>query len=94
MKTFKKSIIPLIFLMVLFACHHTCNEESEIRKTVEDYYLQGLKERDFSKIEKICIEQAMLYGVRDNGTMGVTSLEKWKKRFDPENPPFKNWNAK
>jgi hypothetical protein len=63
-------------------------EENEIRLAVENQYIKGLRERDFSLIRAVCIPEATLMGVNQDGKLNITSLESWSKRFDPENPPF------
>lgn len=65
-------------------------EENEIQKTVENLYIKGLQIRDFELIKSICIPEAKLMGRNHKGKLNVTSLEKWSKRFDPNNPPFKS----
>lgn len=64
-------------------------EETEIRLAVEDQYIKGLQIRDFELIKAICIPEARLMGVNQNGQFNIRTLEIWSKRFDPENPPFK-----
>ena len=68
-------------------------EETLIKQAVEDYYIKGLRIRDFSLIKTICIPETVLMSARQDGTLGVTTLEKWSQRFDPKNPPFKKLDA-
>lgn len=89
-----KQLFPLIiiFLFSVLSCfgQQDPSDGDPVRTAVEDYYIKGLKTRDFSLIEYICIPETMLYGVRSNGNLGSTTLERWSLRFDPENPPFKS----
>ena len=32
-----------------------------------------------------------LMGARQDGSLGITSLDEWSKRFNPENLLLKNW---
>jgi len=68
-------------------------EKEEVWNAVENYYIKGLKTRDFSLITSICIPEARLYGVRSDNSLAETTLQSWSKRFDPENPPFKTLTA-
>jgi len=65
-------------------------EEKDIRLAVENQYIRGLQIRDFELIRAICIPETKLMGINQNEQLNVTSLDKWSKRFDPQNPPFKN----
>lgn len=65
-------------------------EEALIRQSVESLYIEGLKTRDFDLIRTICIPEALLMSVGNNEKLNVTSLDKWFRRFDPENPPFES----
>jgi hypothetical protein len=65
------------------------DEELHIQKAVEDLYIKGLQIRDFNLIQSICIPEALLMSADRNGKFHSTSLERWSKRFDPKNPPFK-----
>ena len=65
------------------------NEERLIKKTVEDFYIKGIEIRDFELIKKICIPEAALMSAGRDGTLHLTSLDKWSKKFDPHNPPFR-----
>lgn len=67
---------------------NSVEDEIAVKTAVEDYYIKGLQTRDFNLIRNICIREEIMMGVRDNGEMNVTTLDKWSKRFDPENPPF------
>jgi len=85
----------ILILLFLLAVNHSFgqsqqSEENMVKDAVKSYYIKGLETRNFSLIECICIDEAKLYGVRADGSLGVTTLEKWSKRFDPENPPFKS----
>ena len=82
----------LFFLLSVFQCYGQPAqvEENKVKDAVENYYISGLKTRNFKLIESICIDEAKLYGVRSNGSLGITTLEQWSRRFDPENPPFKS----
>ena len=68
------------------------DQDRRISEVVESQYIRGLRTRDFSLITAICIPEAKLMGARD-GELRVTTLEKWSKRFDPENPPFQKLDA-
>ena len=65
-------------------------EENEIRLAVENQYIKGLQIRDFELIKAICIPETKLMGINQSGQLNVTTLDKWSKKFDPKNPPFKN----
>jgi hypothetical protein len=65
------------------------NEEELIKKAVEELYIKGLQTRDFGLIETVCIPEAHLMSAGRDGELHDTTLEKWSKRFDPNNPPFK-----
>jgi hypothetical protein len=65
------------------------SEEAQIKAAVEGLYVEGLKTRNFDLIRRVCIADARLMGSRDGGELRVTTLDKWSKRFDPDNPPFK-----
>jgi hypothetical protein len=65
-------------------------EENEIRHSVENLYIKGLQIRDFELIKDICLPEARLMGINQNGQFNVTTLEKWSKRFNPNNPPFES----
>lgn len=82
----------LFFLLSVFQCYGQPAqvEENKVKDAVENYYINGLKTRNFKLIESICIDEAKLYGVRTDGSLGITTLEQWSRRFDPENPPFKS----
>jgi len=82
----------LIFLLSVVQClgQSAQSEESNVKDAVNNYYIKGLKIRNFDLIKHICIDEAKLYGVRQDGSLGITTLEKWSRRFDPENPPFKS----
>jgi hypothetical protein len=83
------AILFLVLLLVFITGATTPSGDKElVEKAVMDNYIKGLQIRDFNLITTICNENAMLYGVRSDGTLSETSLEKWSKRFDPENPPF------
>lgn len=64
-------------------------DELLIEKAVEDLYIKGLQVRDFNLIRTICIPEAKLMSTGRDGRLHVTTLDTWSKRFDPENPPFK-----
>jgi len=57
---------------------------------VESYYIKGLRTRDFSLIRAICVPEKILYGVKQNSELNITTLNIWSAKFDPSNPPFKN----
>lgn len=65
-------------------------EEKKIRLAVINQYVKGLQIRDFELIRAICIPEAKLMGTNQNGQLNVTTLDKWSRRFNPQNPPFKN----
>lgn len=69
-------------------------ERDLIKDAVEQFYIKGLKERDFSLIRTICINESKLYGVRKDSSLNVTSLDQWSNKFDPQNPPFKSLDYK
>ena len=89
-----KNLTPLflIFLLSVIQCYGQTpeGEENKVKEAVEDYYIAGLETRNFKLIESICIDEAKLYGVRANGSLGITTLEQWSPRFDPDNPPFRS----
>lgn len=64
------------------------DEEIQIKKAVEDLYIKGLVSRDFSFITAVCIPQTLLMSADQEGKLHITTLERWSKRFDPQNPPF------
>lgn len=64
-------------------------EESDIKEAVEQLYIKGLETRNFDLIETICIPETRTMSAGRDGTLHVTTLEKWSERFDPQNPPFK-----
>jgi hypothetical protein len=64
-------------------------EDALIKRAVEELYVKGLQTRDFGLIETVCIPEAHLMSAGRDGEFHLTSLEKWSKRFDPANPPFK-----
>ncbi len=45
--------------------------------------------RDFDLIRAICLPEAVLMSVRSDGSLSVTTLDRWSQRFDPANPPFR-----
>lgn len=64
------------------------DEEMRIKQAVENYYIKGLLSRDFSLITTVCIPQTLLMSADNEGKLHTTTLERWSKRFDPQNPPF------
>ncbi len=64
------------------------DEEMQIKKTVENLYIKGLISRDFSLITTVCVPQTLLMSADQEGKLHITTLERWSKRFDPQNPPF------
>jgi len=82
----------LFFLLSVIQCYGNSPqvEENKVKDAVENYYITGLKTRNFKLIKSICIDEAKLYGVRTDGSLGITTLEQWSRGFDPENPPFKS----
>ncbi len=93
-------VISFCFLgfVVLFAPMEAgqsshASEETLIKKAVEDLYIKGLQTRDFGLIETVCIPEAYLMSADRDGELHVTTLEKWSKRFDPSNPPFKKLDS-
>ena len=64
------------------------NEETLIKKAVEDLYIKGLQTRDFGLIEAVCIPEARLMSAGRDDELHLTTLQEWSKRFDPNNPPF------
>ena len=65
-------------------------EELAIRQAVESLYIKGLQVRDFELIRTICVPEAVLMSSGRDNKLNVTNLDKWSKRFDPENPPFES----
>ena len=63
-------------------------EEVLIKRAVVNLYIKGLETRNFDMITTICIPQALLMSADKAGKLHVTTLERWSKRFDPQNPPF------
>jgi Putative lumazine-binding len=70
------------------------NEEDLIKEVIEQFYIKGLQERNFDLIRAICINEAKLYGVRNDRSLNVTSLDQWSKNFNPDIPPFKTLDYK
>jgi hypothetical protein len=64
------------------------NEDTLIKRAVEDLYIKGLQTRDFGLIETVCIPETNLMSADRDGEFHLTTLQKWSKRFDPANPPF------
>jgi hypothetical protein len=64
------------------------DEEMQIKQAVEDLYIKGLINRDFGLITTVCIPETLLLSADQEGKLHTTTLERWSKRFDPENPPF------
>lgn len=80
----------LLILLLLPASGFAVEEEEIlIQQAVEDLYIRGLQIRDFTLIEKICLPSAVLMSGGRDEELRITTLEKWSKRFDPKNPPFK-----
>jgi hypothetical protein len=69
------------------------DEEMQIKKAVEDLYIKGLASRDFSLIKKVCIPETLLMSSDLEGKLHITTLERWSKRFDPQNPPFQKLDS-
>ncbi len=74
----------------VYVCHihDSVDEMQAISDAVEKYYIGGIISRDFSLIRSICIEETKMYGIRKDGSLSSTTLDKWSEKFDPENPPF------
>ncbi len=68
------------------------NEEIIIKKVIIEEYIAGIIKRDFDLIRKICIPEVRLMNAR-RGKIYITSLEKWSKRFDPNNPQLRDCEA-
>ncbi len=92
-----KTIKSLTFLMFvsLLICNVSytwapTDPTDEIKRAVEDLYIKGLKIRGFNLITTICIPEAKLMSTGRDGKLHITTLERWSKRFDPSNPPFKS----
>jgi hypothetical protein len=66
------------------------DEEAVIERAVEEQYIRGLEIRDFELIRSICIPEARLMSNGRDGKLHLTTLDKWSKRFDPDNPPFES----
>ena len=64
-----------------------------IEKAVEDLYIKGLEDRNFELIKTVCIPECVLMSSREDGTLSLTTLDRWSKRFDPQNPPFKKLDS-
>lgn len=92
----KKPTMILFLSLILIqasaaqSLNDSINEVNSIKNAVEQFYVKGLKTRDFSLIRTICIKDAILYGVKTDKSLNVTTLDKWSERFDPNNPPFKS----
>ena len=71
----------------------TFEDEVLIKRAVDDLYIKGLETRDFNLITTICIPQTLLMSADEAGKLRVTTLERWSKRFDPKNPPFKHLDS-
>ncbi len=68
-------------------------EEALIEQAVRDLYVRGLRTRDFDLIRSVCLPEAVLMGVRTDGSLTVTTLDDWSQRFDPANPPFRQLHS-
>ncbi len=64
-------------------------EEAVLEQAVEGFYIKGLRARDFDLIRTVCLPEAVLMSVRSDGSLSVTTLDQWSRRFDPANPPFR-----
>ncbi len=64
------------------------DEDIQIKNVVEELYIKGLSTRDFSLITTVCIPQTLLMSADNKGKLHTTTLERWSKRFVPQNPPF------
>jgi hypothetical protein len=64
-------------------------EEELVEQAVEEFYIRGLRMGDFDLIRAICLPEAVLMSVRSDGSLSVTTLDRWSQRFDPANPPFR-----
>jgi len=62
--------------------------QTAIREAVESLYVHGLRVRDFTAIREICTPETVLMGRHPDGSLNVTTLDRWSARFDPEDPPF------
>lgn len=69
-------------------------EKMLIKEAVEQLYIKGLEIRNFALIQAICIPEALLMSANRSGSLNKTTLEKWKARFDPENPPFQKLESR
>ncbi len=95
------AIMLFVFLMIFFSNLKanqdaelvSIDEEAVIKKAIEEQYIMGLKIRDFDLIKSICIPEAKLMSTGRDGSFHLTTLEKWSKRFDPNNPPFNQLDA-
>jgi len=95
-----KTIISALLLLMsvcligvsAFQAEHQGLQDAEIliQRCITEYYIKGLEIRDFSLIRKICIPEAVLMSTGPDSKLHVTTLDSWSKRFDPDNPPFKN----
>jgi len=100
MKKHKFFMIPLLvlFFPLLPAAFGEKAQEADtaefdIRSAVNDYYIKGLRIRDFNLIHSICIPEAVMMSAGRDGKLHVTTLDKWSKRFDPDNPPFQSLDS-
>ncbi len=68
-------------------------EEAQIERAVADSYIGGLRTRDFTLIRSICLPNAVMMSARGDGSLSVTTLDQWSRRFDPANSPFTELEA-
>jgi hypothetical protein len=84
-------LFTLVSIQALAAQHARPSpsiEEAQIERAVYSSYISGLRTRDFTLIREICLPEAVLMSVREDGSLSVTTLDQWSRRFDPANPPF------
>ncbi len=87
------SILTLMFISPLISQDKSISsilsEKLEIKRVVENFYIKGLRIRDFKLIREVCIVDAKLMGVNRDKNLQVTTLDQWSKKFDPKKPPLK-----
>jgi len=83
-------LLPIFLSAYVGAAGKVDIAEFGIRSAVIDYYIKGLQTRDFNLIRAICLPEAELMSAGTDGKLHVTTLERWSRRFDPNNPPFQS----
>jgi len=85
----KSELNNLQLLQINQSNNDSIDEKAVIQEVVEQFYVKGLRIRDFSLIRTVCIKEAKLYGVRKDSSLNITTLDQWSKNFNPDKPPFK-----